>query len=188
MRNALFIILLLIVATGFAYAGYKFKESKIVKKEPRLSSEFISGKIREVSDLIAAELIYSGMLKVTQGQIPFITEKGFTMTYSANIRSSIDISKILIEVNGNNVSIQLPDSVIHSIDVDPDSINFYDNKYSLFNWHDKGDVVEAIRAAKADAEKNADIELLKRKAEKNARKVLSEVLSSTLEAESIQVA
>lgn len=188
MKGFLYFLLLIIVAAVCLYAGFKYKESKVIRKEPKLTSEFISGKIREVSDLIAAELIYNGMLKVTQGQIPFITEKGFTMTYSAHVRSSIDISQIVIEVNGNNVSIQLPDSVIHSIDVDPDSIQFYDNKYSLFNWHDKGDVVEAIRTAKEDAEKNADIELLKRKAEKNARKVLSEVLSSTLEAESIQVA
>lgn len=188
MRTTLYILLLIIVAAVCAYAGFKFKEGRTTRKEPKLTSEFISGKIREVSDLIAAEMIYNGMLKVTQGEIPFITEKGFTMTYSANVRASIDISNIGVEVNGNNVSIMLPDSTIHSIDVDPDSIQFYDNKYALFNWHDKGDVVEAIKAAKEDAEANVDINLLKRKAEKNARKVLSEVLSSTLDAESIQVA
>ena len=188
MKTVLYVILLLAIAGVCLYAGFKFKESQVRKKEPKLTSEFISGKIREVSDLIAAELIYNGMLKVKQGEIPFITEKGFTMTYSAYIRASVDISQIGIEIDGNNVAIVLPDSEIHSIDVDPNSINFYDTKHALFNWSDKDDVVEAIKAAKADAEANADIALLKKKAEKNARKVLSEVLSSSLEADSISVA
>ena len=188
MKPFFYFLIMLVIAGLALYAGIKFKESQYRKKEPKLTREFISGKIREVSDLIAAELIYNGMLKITQGDIPFITEKGFTMTYSANVRASIDISKIAIEIDGNNVSIVLPESDIHSVDVDPDSINFYDTKYALFNWAEKADVVQAIKTAKEDAETHADIELLKKKAEKNARKVLSEVLSSSLEADSISVA
>ena len=177
MKLFLYALVLLVVIILAIFFGYKMKERQVDHSQPQITAALISGKIKDVGDLVAAELIYGGIVKLSEGQIPFITEKGFTMKYTATVRASIDATQIGVEVTDDTVKVSLPDSEIHSIDVDPDSIEFYDNKFAVFNWTEKQDVVDAIKAAREDAEANADIGHLEEKARRNSMRIIGRILS-----------
>ena len=177
MKLFLYAVILLVVIILAIFFGYKMKERQVESGQPQITAALISGKIQDVGDLVAAELIYGGIVKLSEGQIPFITEKGFTMKYTATVRASVDATQIGVEVTDDAVKVSLPDSEIHSIDVDPDSIEFYDNKFAVFNWTEKQDVVDAIKAAKQDAEANADISHLEEKARRNSMRIIGRILS-----------
>ncbi|MBO4591025.1 MAG: DUF4230 domain-containing protein [Eubacterium sp.] len=161
------------------YIGYKLFNKK--EKKPEITSAFISSKIEEVSDLTAAEMTYNGIIYYKEGDIPFITQKSYNMSYTAEVRAGIDVSEVKVNVVGNTVVVKLPDTEIQSIDVDPNSVNFYDEKHALFNWDTKKDGVEAIKNAEADVEQNADLEELKSKATKNSKEIIESIIKDAVD-------
>ena len=147
------VVLLLLLAAVIGALVYRglFGESK-----PDITVTGISAKINEVSDLTAAELDYRGLVTYTDGDIPFINQKGFSMIYSAKARAGIDFSKIKIDVTKDKVTVTLPQAQIQSITVASDSIEFYDERFALFNWPNKSDALEAVKAAETDANEQID--------------------------------
>lgn len=167
---------IVIVIAAALFGGWKLKEWVENRGTAEVTSGFVEGKIEEISELTSAEMTYRGILKVSQGDIPFITRKGFSMLYTAEIKAGIDPSKVRVRVEMNEVVITIPKIEIISCNVDPASIEFYDNKYALFNWSKKEDVVEAEKAAVSDAEEKADIDGLRKKALENAENIIYEMV------------
>ena len=155
------------------FVGYKLFHKE--EKKPEITSAFISSKIDEVSDLTSSEMTYNGVIYYKEGDIPFITQKSYTMSYTAEIRAGIDVSEVKVNVVGNTVVVKLPETEIQSINVDPNSVNFYDESHALFNWDNKKDGVEAIKNAEADVEANADLQELKSKATKNSKEIIENI-------------
>lgn len=168
-------MVVLIVAAGVV--GFKICTVMYEKRQPQITTTYISGKIDSVSELTTAQMEYKGLVVYSDGNIPFLTKKGFSMIYTAKIRAGVDVSQIEINVTDEQVIITVPDAVIQSVDVDPNSIEFYDEKYALFNWSDKEDVVDTLSVAKEDATANADAtELIE-----NANAQTSSIIRSILE-------
>ena len=147
------------------------------QKGPVIDASYRESKIAPAAKLTSAELQYRGLIKYEDGKIPFLTQKAFSMLYEARISAGIDMEKIKVEVFEDKVVVSLPKAELQSIEVDPDSIQFYDEKLALFNWTNKEDVVDAIKAARDDAMNSADIAALKKKAEEQATLLISELLS-----------
>lgn len=168
-------MIVLILAAGVA--GFKICALVYEKRQPQITTTYISSKIDSVSELTTAQMEYKGLVVYSDGNIPFLTQKGFSMIYTAKIRAGVDISQIQINVTDEQVIITVPDAEVQSVDVDPNSIEFYDEKYALFNWSDKEDVVDTLSIAKEDAAANADAsELIE-----NANAQTSAILRSILE-------
>ena len=161
------------------FFGYKLFHKE--EKKPEITSAFISSKIDEVSDLTSAEMTYNGVIYYKEGDIPFITQKSYTMSYTAEIRAGIDVSEVKVNVVGNTVVVKLPETEIQSINVDPNSVNFYDESHALFNWDNKKDGVEAIKNAEADVEANADLQELKSKATKNSKEIIENIIKDAVD-------
>lgn len=161
------------------FVGYKLFHKE--EKKPEITSAFISSKIDEVSDLTSAEMTYNGVIYYKEGDIPFITQKSYTMSYTAEIRAGIDVSEVKVNVVGNTVVVKLPETEIQSINVDPNSVNFYDESHALFNWDNKKDGVEAIKNAEADVEANADLQELKSKATKNSKEIIENIIKDAVD-------
>ena len=119
-------------------------------KEPELTSSFVNGKLEAVSDLTVSELSYTGLIRYSEGKIPFLTQNSFSMMYTASVRAGIDLSKAQVTVTGDEVVITLPECQVQSIDVDPESITFYDERFALFNWTEKDDIIDTVSAARQD--------------------------------------
>jgi uncharacterized protein YneF (UPF0154 family) len=173
------LILVMSVAVLGIFVGYKLFHKE--EKKPEITSAFISSKIEEVSDLTSAEMTYNGVIYYKEGDIPFITQKSYTMSYTAEIRAGIDVSEVKVNVVGDTVVVKLPETEIQSINVDPNSVNFYDESHALFNWDNKKDGVEAIKNAEADVEANADLEELKAKAKNNSKKIIEDIIRDAVD-------
>ena len=54
----------------------------------------------------------------------------------------------------------VPKIEILDISIDENSIQFYDEKFALFNWEKKEDLLETLESAKADVREHGDMERL----------------------------
>ncbi len=173
VKNKLTIIAAVIIT---AAACYIFMHTST----PKITNSFINSKLESVSELTSAKLIYNGLYKYEDGNVPFLTKKAFSMTYRAEVKAGIDLSKVKISVTKSDVKITLPKTEILEVHIDPDSIQFYDNKLAILNWQNKEDSVTAIRSAEADVRKKADIEQLKNLSEENTETLIKELFSDCI--------
>ncbi len=142
--------------------------------------ELVSKKLENISALSTAEMIYTGLYSVTEGKIPFITKKGFSMVYSATVRAGIDASQIEVEITDEAVTVLLPAAEIQMSKVDPDSIQFYDEKFALFNQDKKTDVTEAISIAEQDVQEKANTDGLLERATQQAEYIIKGILEGSV--------
>ena len=176
-KKLLFIILLLAVGIGVGSYGYAYLNTP---KEPELTSSFINGKLEAVSELTTAKLTYTGLIKYSEGSIPFLTQNSFSMIYTATVRAGIDLSKAVVEITEEEVVIMLPACEIQSVDIDEESIEFYDEKGALFNRSTKEDAIDMVSAAKEDVTKKADIESLLESASLQTKALVRGLLEDTI--------
>jgi hypothetical protein len=155
------LIVLVFIAIGFFAFGYLYGKSN----KPNVTHNFISDKLEAVSTLTTAKLIYNGMEHYSEGKIPFINLKAFTMTYRAEITAGTDISKAKIHITKDYVEITFPKVSILNIYIDPSSIIFYDKKAALLNWKTLEDTTIAIANAENFIKDSAESQKLLEKAE-----------------------
>ncbi|MDO4313853.1 MAG: DUF4230 domain-containing protein [Eubacteriales bacterium] len=175
MKKVKFICLLaaalLFAAAGFAGARYIYREP-----EPVISTAAIEEKLIQCSLLTTARLEYRGLVQYSEGEIPLINKKGFSMIYDAQICAGIDLSQADIAVDGDTIRITLPKPSIQSIEINPDTVEFYDEQYALFNWTNKEDVTTAMEYARQDAQVHADSSELLAQAKEQAHTVIETLL------------
>ncbi len=176
--TSLIIVIIFIILAGFV--GFQISNKMNERRKPQIDNSYISERIRNISDLTTAEMIYTGLITYSDNGIPFLTQTHFSMIYSANIRAGVDASKITIDVSDEKVVIDIPDAEIQSIDVDPDSIKFYDEQFALFNQSEKQDVVDAISAAKEDVTSKADTASLIQHANEQTTYIIEGILSTSI--------
>ena len=88
-------------------------------REQEVTIEYIDKKLQNIAELSTAEMIYSSLYTVTEGKIPFLTQKGFSMVYTATVRAGIDISGMAVAVDNKRVIVTLPKAEILMLKVDP---------------------------------------------------------------------
>ncbi|MBR2825584.1 MAG: DUF4230 domain-containing protein [Solobacterium sp.] len=174
-------LMLLFVLLGAVIGYLVFKLQSTKKSKEVITSSFIESKLADCSDLTTCNLEYVDLVKYENGTIPFISKRSFSMIYQANIRAGVDLNKAEVRVSPTTVTIKLPETEIQSIDVDTDSLRFYDEHFALFNWNDKEDISAAIKAAREDAEKNANLEKLKIQARRQAETVIYKLVKPVLD-------
>lgn len=98
------------------------------------------------------------------------------MIYDAQIKAGIDLSKAAVKVSGKTIQITIPQPEIQDISIDSDSLEFYDEKFALFNWTDKEDTAKAMAYAKEDAQAKAGQTDILNQALEQARTVIETLL------------
>lgn len=171
------VILALMVGAGAGFYGHARYSAP---KEPELTSAFVSGKLEAVSELTTARLTYTGLIKYSEGKIPFLTQNSFSMIYTARVRAGIDLGRAEIEIGEEQVVITLPECEVQSIDIDEGSIEFYDEHWALFNRTEKEDVIDTISAAREDVQEKADLESLLKSADLQTRQLVTELLEDEI--------
>ncbi|GAA0797216.1 hypothetical protein GCM10008910_19490 [Faecalicatena orotica] len=148
---------LIIIIAAAALVAVGFLGAKLLNKEPKVtvSAVSIEERLSKCSSLTTARLDYRGIIKYSEGEIDFINKKSFSMIYDAHIKAGIDLSQAVVEVSGKSISIRIPAPEIQDITIDSDTLEFYDEKFALFNWTNKEDTTKAIAYAKNDAEAKA---------------------------------
>lgn len=156
-KAAIYLLIVLVIAGTAVFLTMHFtKES-----EPEITNSFISDKLEAASELTSAKLTYNGLVRYSEGSIPFITKKEFSMIYRAEVKAGIDLSRVESEITDAQVKITVPRIEILDISIDESSIQFYDERFALLNWEKKEDLLETIQEAKADVEAKGDMDGLK---------------------------
>ena len=144
----------MVIAAAVVFVANRFAP----KSETQITSSFISDKLEMVSELTTAKLTYNGLVYYSDGSIPLLTQKSFTLTYRAEVRAGVDLSQADIKITDKEVQLTLPAVRILDTVVDSDSIQFYDEKAALLNWGKKTDVLDGMTAAQKDVEEKADFD------------------------------
>ena len=142
----------------------------------KLTATSIQEQLTNSSELATAKLEYRGLVRYENGDIDFINKKGFTMVYDAEVRAGVDLSQASVDVSGRTVTVRLPQARLLGIEIDPHSIEFYDSAFALFNWENKQDTAEALKAAQADAEGKVDQTGMIEQANEQARTLVENLL------------
>lgn len=171
LKAAIHLVTVLVIALVIIFVVVSFRKDN----EPELTSTFINNKLQEAGELTSAKMIYNGLVRYSDGEIPFLTRKAFTMIYRAEVRAGIDLEKVEVSVTDSKVTIKVPDTEVQDVHVDADSIQYYDEKFALFNGEKREDAIEAIQKAEEDVRENGDVEELKSTAAEQV-KVLMESL------------
>lgn len=150
--------LILLVTAAIALFGFGFAGARMLDKEPevKVSATSIEERLSKCSSLTTARLDYRGIVKYEDGDIQFINKKSFSMIYDAHIKAGIDLSQAVVDISGKTIRIVLPEPEIQDITIDSHSLEFYDEKYALFNWTEKEDTAKALEYAKQDATAKVD--------------------------------
>ncbi len=159
-----------LVIVGYLLASLQNKETITV------SAVSIEERLSKCSDLTTARLDYRGLIRYSEGDIKYLTQKSFSMIYDATITAGIDLSQAAVTLDGTSIKVVLPQPTIQSIVIDPDSLEFYDEKAALFNWTEKEDTQKAMSYAKEDASAKAEQVDLLTQASEQAESVVTNLL------------
>lgn len=175
--NKAWMLLILVIAVIITY----YISAKLhTPKKADIDTAFVSAKLENISELATAELEYTGLIVYSEGKIPFITQTGFNMIYTASVKAGVDLSEMQIDVTKDKVIVRLPHAKILSVQIYNDSIEFYDEMHSLFNWSDKYDVKEAISAAEEDVSGKVERFELTDKADEQTKAVIESILKDSI--------
>ena len=175
IRPMIYLVLIAIIAVAVCIAVMNMKQ----EKDP-VTENVIMGKIESSSELTSAKLIYTGLKHYSDGKIPFLTQEAFSMTYSATIRAGIDLDQLDVDVTDSRVVITVPEVEIQEINVDEDSIQFYDKKFALFKGDSKEDVITAIKEIKQEIETKPELEELKTEAKRQTEILFHSLFDDTI--------
>ena len=105
------------------------------------------------------------------------------MIYDAHIKAGIDFSQIQVEAADQALTIRLPQAEIQDVTIASDSLEFYDEKFALFNFQDRTDTVTALQYAEEDARERAADTDLTSAADEKAQTLILGFLNSLWNAE-----
>ena len=129
----IFGVLLAIVcfAVGFFSGGRE-------EKPPVLSSITVENQLQQISQLATVRYSYTNMGQFENSnefygiKLPFTT-KSFIVAYDGTIIAGVDLTQAKVTVTDQKVTIALPAPQILSHEVDPNSLEVFDETTSIFN-------------------------------------------------------
>lgn len=142
-----------------------------------LDTTTVAEQLERSQELATARLSYRGLVRYEEGEIDLINKKAFTMVYDASVTAGVDLSKAKVSVSGRDVSVELPAAEVQGIEIDPDSLQFYDEKFALFNWQNRTDTAKALQVAQDDAEAKVDESKLVKTAADQAKETVETMLA-----------
>ena len=152
MKKILTILITLLVGAALAVGGMYYLR---MQAQPKVDAKGLMERLEESSELTVSKNFYTGIVRFEEGTIKFIDKNGFTMKYEAEIDAGFELENVTIEVNDDSVVVNVPEAKILSVNIDPDSLEFYDNKVSLIKTDRKEATKQALQSAQKDAESHA---------------------------------
>lgn len=176
LGNKIVVIMSFVCSIALIAVGVLSVKLIEAKKEPTVTTSVITSQLQNMSDLTTSQLQYRGMIRYEEGTITFINKKSYTMLYDASVKAGIDMGQAKIQMKGKKVKVALPKAKVQDIVINPDTLEFYDEKNSLFNWDDKQDTVKALQLAKEDATARIDEAELLKQAEQQAELLIKNLV------------
>lgn len=125
----------------------------VFNKNDNVDTTYIFAQLEKASELTTAKLNFTGMTEYKDDGVVVLNKSNFKMIYKATARAGIDVNEVKIDVDDFNkvVLLTIPKAKILDVKVDMESIKYFDEKFSLFNFNSKDDA----NKANAQVEKGA---------------------------------
>lgn len=139
------IIIIIVVIIGVCLFLYNGKES--------VDTKYLIAQLEKSSELTTAKLTYKGITKYEDKGIAIINKSNFLMVYTATARAGINISDVDIDVDNiaKVVWVKVPKATILDVKVEQNDIEYFDEKFALFNFNSKEDANKAVALAEEKA-------------------------------------
>ena len=108
------------------------------EKAPVLSSITVENQLQQISQLATVRYSYTNMGQFENSnefygiKLPFTT-KSFIVAYDGTIIAGVDLTQAKVTITDQKVTISLPAPQILSHEVDPNSLEVFDETTSIFN-------------------------------------------------------
>ena len=175
-------VALLLLAISF-WGGIKYVESSNKKNKPSIDTLTITQELSDISELVTVEYAYTNTVKYDSHidfygyRIPFTTNF-FLVTYDGVIKAGVDLSKAVINLEGEMITITLPEAQITSHVIDYDSFQSIDETYSFFRPFKITDYTAFCSDQNSKMEKRALDSGLLKKAKDNAIIITSSFITT----------
>lgn len=119
---------------AFMGGRYSNRPEKMMPPDPIM----LQSRLTEISELATVSYHYTNMGQFENSndfygvKIPFTTKR-FILSYDGVIKAGIDLSQAVVGMEGKEVVIHLPAATVLSHEIDPDSVEVFDEKTSIFN-------------------------------------------------------
>ena len=166
------------------------------KAEAKTTIGDIEGKIQDIGELSTAEYAYkiSGMIDKKGLTLPgniVVTSSKVIYSYEGTIKAGIQFGEIQIDINTAQkpakVYVHIPEAEIFSNELDNDSLEIYDEKYSSFNKINFSDINQSQAECKEKAEEAALDSGILEKASENAATMIRSMLYGFLDSEEYDI-
>ena len=142
----------------------------------RFDVDTYMNELKNRSDLVTQELKTSGVLEGETEGIPFITQDSYLVKYTASVYASTDVDNIEIEESEKSMTVIVPHAVVHSIDIPPENIRYYDTGFTLIR-SDKNETVNAQKAIRKEVLREAEKTGLLGDADRNAERIVRDSIA-----------
>lgn len=108
--------------------------------------------LEKSSELTTIKFHHESMVDFKDTGWSFINKGNFTMKFDSQVRIGIKLEDVEINIDkiSKTIWLHIPKSEVFSVEVDHDTIKFYDEKFTLFNFDEKENNNEAISQAKEE--------------------------------------
>ncbi len=184
------LVLLLLAALCFG-TGYLIGGGK-EEKTPELSAVVVQNRLEQMSQLATAKYYYTSMGKFEDSddfygmKIPF-SGKHFIVSYDGSVLAGVDLGSSRIKVNGDRITVTLPEAQIMSHEIDSDSLKIFDETKNIFNPITMENYNDFFSAQKKEMEAKAVENGLLVQAAEQAELAVRQVVSAVVDSENVEI-
>lgn len=172
------IILIIIIALGLIYAGFKYRSGH--NKE--IISETIKEKVENIVELSTVKYNYTDVvnfndsLKIGEMNLPF-TKKSFIIKYSGYLKAGINLETLDVKVRDDKtVEVSMNKAAVLENVINEEDVVFFDERDGFFNKLNYKDLYTLLVGQKEKVRKEALSRGLLLEAENNAEEILISLL------------
>lgn len=187
-RKVAVIIIIIVIALCF-WGGIRLGKMlygrSITEQKTQITDTLLYQQLAQENELSTVRYFYTDMgkyensIQVGDTNIPF-TKKSFIISYDGIIKAGIDMDKVTLHLDGKKIMITIPKAEILSHEIEEDSVQVYDEKYSIFNGLSAEDVMNFQQQQKQEIEQRAISNGILKEAEENAKKSLQVLYNAFL--------
>ena len=138
IKQSVWMLLAGVVLAGICFGVGFFTGGRQQESVPQLSTVMVEHQLQRISQLATTRYAYTNMGQFSQSndfygfKIPFTTKR-FIVSYDGVIMAGMDMSQTKVEVSRDAVSVTLPPAQILSHEIDPESLEVFDETKNIFN-------------------------------------------------------
>ena len=150
---------------------------------------YLNQLLEKSSELTTAKLKITGIENYNDTGVTIINRSDFTMVYTATISAGVDLKEVSISSNDvlKEIVVTMPKAKVFDCHVDQNDIQYFDEKFALFNVDSKEDANKACALAEEDGIKEAETTGILDFAETEAEYVIKDILTPAANGYTIKI-